>query len=150
MTLNIAILGTRGIPNNYGGFEQIAGYLSQGLTEKGHSVTVYNSHNHPYTKSTWNGTNIVHCYDPECIIGTAGQFIYDLNCILDARKKNFDIILMLGYTSSSIWKSLYPRNAIVITNMDGLEWQRTKYSKPVRQFLKYAEKLAVNSSRFHV
>jgi hypothetical protein len=34
--MKIAILGTRGIPNNYGGFEQFAEYLSVGLVEKGH------------------------------------------------------------------------------------------------------------------
>jgi glycosyltransferase involved in cell wall biosynthesis len=34
--------------------------------------------------------------------------------------------------------------------MDGLEWQRAKYSKPVRRFLKFAEKLAIKSSSFHV
>ena len=35
--MKIAILGTRGIPNNYGGFEQCAEYLSVGLVEKGQS-----------------------------------------------------------------------------------------------------------------
>lgn len=150
MKLKIAILGTRGIPNNYGGFEHIAGYLAKGLVEKGHEVTVYNSHKHPYQEKEWNGVRIIHCFDAEHLVGIAGQFIYDLNCIIDSRKRDYDILLMLGYTSSSVWGWLYPSRAIVITNMDGLEWQRTKFSKPVRNFLKYAEKLAVNSSRFHV
>lgn len=57
---------------------------------------------------------------------------------------------MLGYTSSSVWGFLYPRRSIVITNMDGMEWKRAKYSLPVRKFLKLAEKLAVLSSRFHI
>lgn len=148
--MKIAILGTRGIPNHYGGFEHIAGYLAKGLVEKGHDLTVYNSSQHPYKEKDWNGVQIVHCFDPEFLIGIPGQFIYDLNCILDARKKNYDIILMLGYTSSSIWSFLYPRKTAVITNMDGLEWQRTKYSKKARVFLKYAEKLAIQSSSFHV
>src|SRR5450755_386062 len=150
MELKIAILGTRGVPNNYGGFEHIAGYLSRGLVEKGHDVTVYNSSKHPYQANEWYGVHIKHCFDPEYLIGVPGQFVYDLNCIMDTRKKNFDIILMLGYTSSSIWGFLYPQKSIIITNMDGLEWQRTKYSKPVRGFLKFAEKLAVQSSRFHI
>lgn len=150
MRLKIAILGTRGVPNHYGGFEHIAGYLARGLVQKGHQVTVYNSSRHPYQKQKWHGVNIIHRYDPEHLIGVAGQFVYDLNCILDTRKKDYDIILMLGYTSSSIWSFLYPKKSIVITNMDGLEWQRTKYSKPVRRFLKYAERLAVQSSRFHI
>jgi glycosyltransferase involved in cell wall biosynthesis len=150
MGLKIAILGTRGVPNNYGGFEHIAGYLARGLVQKGHDVTVYNSSKHPYQKTEWHGVHIIHSFDPEYLIGVPGQFVYDLNCILDSRKRNYDIILMLGYTSSSVWGFLYPRKSIVITNMDGLEWQRTKYSKPVRSFLKIAEKLAVQSSRFHV
>ena len=145
--MNIAIIGTRGIPNFYGGFEQFAEYLSVGLVKKGHEVTVYNSHTHPFQEKVWNGVQIVHCKDPEDKIGTAGQFLYDLNCILDTRKKKFDIILQLGYTSSSIWGKLLPRKkSIIITNMDGLEWKRTKYSKKVQKFLLYAEKLGVKHS----
>jgi len=150
MKLRIAILGTRGIPNYYGGFEHISEYVSEGLVKRGHSVTVYNSHNHPYTKSSWNGVEIRHCYDPEYLIGTAGQFVYDLNCLLDARKRKYDVILMMGYTSSSVWGKLYPQNSAIITNMDGLEWKRSKYSKPVQSFLRYAEKLAVKHSQYYV
>src|SRR5690606_3672371 len=113
-----------------------------------HDVFVYNSSSHPYQDKTFNGVNIIHCYDPEDKIGTPGQFIYDLNCILDSRKRNFDILLQLGYTSNAIWYKLLPKNAIIITNMDGLEWKRSKYSKPVQKFLKYAEKLGVTSSDY--
>lgn len=150
MNLKIAILGTRGIPNYYGGFEHISEYVSEGLVKRGHSVTVYNSHNHPYTENNWNGVEIRHCYDPEYKIGTAGQFIYDLNCLLDARKRKYDVIMLMGYTSSSVWGSLYPKGSAIITNMDGLEWKRSKYSKPVQAFLRYAEKLAVKHSQYYV
>src|SRR5258708_1172732 len=108
MKLRIGILGTRGIPNHYGGFECFAEHLSQGLVKKGNEVFVYNSDNHPNQEKLWNGVHIVHCYDPEYLVGSAGQFIYDLNCIIDARKRNFDIWLFLGYTSSSVWGMLYP------------------------------------------
>ncbi|MEO5893979.1 MAG: DUF1972 domain-containing protein [Ferruginibacter sp.] len=145
--MKVAILGTRGIPNYYGGFEQFAEYLSLGLVEAGFDVTVYNSHTHPYQQSEWNGVKIVHCYDPENKLGTIGQFVYDFNCILDCRKRKFDIILQLGYTSSSVWYWLLPRrHSIIITNMDGMEWKRSKYSNNVKQFLKYAEVLAVKHS----
>ncbi len=144
--MKIAIIGTRGIPNHYGGFEQFAEYLSLGLVKKGHELWVYNSHLHPYQESTWNGVNIVHCKDWEDKIGTAGQFFYDLNCILDSRKRDFDIILQLGYTSSSIWGKALPKKPLIITNMDGLEWMRSKFSKKVQAFLKMAEKWAINTS----
>ena len=136
--MKLAILGTRGIPNYYGGFEQFAQYLSKEFTSKGHEVYVYNSSAHPYKEKVWNGVNIIHCKDPEDKIGTAGQFIYDLNCILDSRKREFDIILQLGYTSSSVWNWLFSKKPVIITNMDGLEWKRSKYSKLVQRFLFYA------------
>lgn len=146
--MKIAILGTRGIPNYYGGFEQFAEFFSVYLVEKGHEVFVYNSHNHPFLEKTFNGVNIIHQNDPEHKLGTFGQFVYDYNCIMDSRQRDFDIILQLGYTSNSVWFFLLPKKAIIITNMDGLEWKRTKYSKPVQQFLKFAERLAAISSDY--
>ncbi|OHX67010.1 DUF1972 domain-containing protein [Flammeovirga pacifica] len=148
--MKIAILGTRGVPNNHGGFEQFAEYLSKYLVEKGHDTYVYNSHDHPYQKTEWKGVKILHKYDPEYKIGTAGQFIYDFNCIKDARNRDFDIILQLGYTSSSIWGWYLPKKSIIITNMDGLEWKRSKYSPKVRKFLVYAESLAIKTSDYLV
>lgn len=148
--MKIAILGTRGVPNYYGGFEQFAEFFSVYLVEKGHEVYCYNSHDHPFQEKDFHGVNIIHKYDPEYKFGTFGQFIYDYNCIMDSRKRNFDIILQLGYTSNSIWHFLLPKKSIIITNMDGLEWKRTKYSRPVQQFLKFAERLAANSSDFLV
>ena len=144
--MKIAILGTRGVPNYYGGFEQFAEFFSVYLAEKGHEVYCYNSHNHPFQEKMFNGVHILHQHDPEYKFGTFGQFIYDYNCIMDARKRDFDIILQLGYTSNSIWFFLLPKKSIIITNMDGIEWKRSKYSKPVQQFLKFAERLAAISS----
>ncbi|NOJ75625.1 DUF1972 domain-containing protein [Empedobacter stercoris] len=144
--MKIAILGTRGIPNYHGGFEQFAEFFAVYLANQGEDVYVYNSSLHPYKKNTFNGVKLIHCKDPEDKMGTAGQFIYDLNCILDARKRSFDIILQLGYTSSTIWWWLMPKKAKIVTNMDGLEWKRSKYSKKVQHFLKYAEKLGAKHS----
>jgi glycosyltransferase involved in cell wall biosynthesis len=142
LSLKIGILGTRGIPNRYGGFEQCAEYLALGLVKKGHRVWVYNSHDHEYKGKNWNGVEIVHCFDPEYKLGTAGQFIYDLNCINDARKRNFDVLLQLGYTSNSIWYWRWPKYCKNVVNMDGLEWKRSKYSRKAQKFLKVAERWA--------
>ncbi len=146
--MRIGIVGTRGIPNHYGGFEQLAEFLSVELVKRGHEVWVYNSSLHPYKNSNFKGVNIISCYDPEDKIGTAGQFIYDFNCIIDSRNRNFEVLLQLGYTSSSIWNSLLPENSVILTNMDGMEWMRSKYSPFVQKFLMFAENWAVNSSRF--
>lgn len=144
--MKIGIIGTRGIPNQYGGFEQFAEFVAPELVRRGHEVVVYNSSLHPYKEKSWNGVRIVHRRDPENKLGSFGQFIYDLNCIWHSRSQKFDVILQLGYTSSSVWSFLFPRKAAVVTNMDGLEWMRSKYSKPVQSFLKKAEKWAALKS----
>ncbi len=144
--MKVAILGSRGIPNYYGGFEQFAEYFSIFLTQKGHEVYCYNSHNHPYQETIFKGVRLIHKYDPEYKYGTFGQFIYDYNCILDARQRNFDVILQLGYTSNSIWFFLLPKKSVIITNMDGIEWKRSKYNRIVQQFLRFAERLAAVTS----
>ncbi|MGE4346567.1 MAG: DUF1972 domain-containing protein, partial [Flavobacteriaceae bacterium] len=87
--MKIAILGTRGIPNYHGGFEQFAEFFSEYLANKDIDVSVYCSSTHLYKEITYRNIKLIHCYDPEYKIGTAGQFIYDLNCILDSRKRDF-------------------------------------------------------------
>lgn len=140
--MKIGILGTRGIPNVYGGFEQFAQYLALGLFRKGHEVYVYNSSDHPYREKDWNGIHIVHCSDWEKRIGTAGQFVYDLNCFRDASRRDYDILLQLGYTSSSVWHRLWPGKSVNVVNMDGLEWKRSKYNRFTQKFLRRAERWA--------
>jgi len=146
MKLRIGITGTRGIPNNYGGFEQFAQQLSADLVGKGHELFVYCSHTHPYKQEEWNGVKLIHCKDWEDKLGTAGQFFYDRNCLIDARKRNYDILLHLGYTSDSIWYRIWPKATVNIMNMDGLEWKRSKYNWLTRRFLKWAEKLAAKNA----
>jgi hypothetical protein len=141
--MKIGILGTRGIPNTYGGFEQFAQYLAEGLIERPYSLRLQFQHSLIQTTVLERSSNY-HCADPENRIGTAGQFIYDLNCLRDAGKRNFDILLHLGYTSNSVWHRYWPKNAINIINMDGLEWKRAKYNKLTQRFLKWAESLAAN------
>lgn len=143
--MRIGILGTRGIPNHYGGFEQWAEQLSKGLVERDCEVTVYNSHFHPYRKKDFKGIKIIHKWDPKNI-GLASQFIYDFLCVVNTRKQNFDTIIQLGYTTSSVWAWLLPKKAKVIYNMDGMEWKREKYKGILKSFLRYAEKLAVKHS----
>lgn len=142
----IAIIGTRGIPNQYGGFEQFAMFFSAYLAEQGYEVTVYNSSDHPYKEKSWKGVQIKTIWDPESVIGTAGQFIYDFLSIYHSRSQQYDVIFQLGYTSSSVWSWLFPKSSVLITNMDGLEWKRSKYSKSVQKFLKKAEKWAAMNS----
>lgn len=99
--MKIAFISTRGIPNNYGGFEQFAEYISVGLVRRGHEVVVYSPHFHPYREPDYKGVRIKHIYSPEKWMGSSvGSFFYDFLSLRDALKKEkFDIIYEAGYTS---------------------------------------------------
>lgn len=152
--MKIAFVSTRGIPNNYGGFEQFAEYISVGMAQRGHEVVVYSPKFHPYQESTYKGVRIKHIYSPETWIGSSvGSFFYDFASLRDALKKeDFDIIYEAGYTSiipAYIWFNVKKRKRpIFTTNMDGLENKRSKFSPMVRRFLDWEEKMAVKYSHY--
>lgn len=148
--MKIAILGTKGIPNQYGGFEQFAEYLSVGLVERGHEVTVYSPHFHPYKDKDFKGVKVKHVFCPENILGGGAHFIYDHLCLSDAYTHNdFDIIFEAGYASCAPSLQYFKskkRKPLVFTNMDGLEWRRNKWNRLVQKLTKRSEKLAVSQS----
>tara|TARA_B110000003_G_C16638570_1_gene529296 strand:+ start:148 stop:1254 length:1107 start_codon:yes stop_codon:yes gene_type:complete len=150
--MKIAILGTRGIPNNYGGFEQCAEYLSVGLVEKGHEVTIYSPQFHRYKEDYYKGVKIVRKYSPNRILGhSAANFIYDYLCFKDALSKNFDIILELGLITSSLSIILCRKgDATIVTNLDGLEWKRNKWNYFIQRITKSLEKYGVKYSDYLV
>lgn len=150
--MKIAILGTKGIPNNYGGFEQFAEYLSVGLVNRGHSVTVYNPNYHPYKESMFKGVNIKRVFSPEKYLGSAANFIYDHLCLKHALEQNFDVIYEAGYHSVAFSYVLLSvkkiRNPILITNMDGIEWKRSKWNRLTQKLIVELEKIAVKNSPY--
>ena len=152
--MKIAFISTRGIPNNYGGFEQFAEYISVGLAQRGHEVVVYSPKFHPYQEDTYKGVRLKHLYSPETWMGSSvGSFFYDFASLCDALKKeDFDIIYEAGYTSiipAYIWFNVRKRKRpIFTTNMDGLENKRSKFSPMVRRFLDWEEKMAVKYSHY--
>ena len=150
--MKIAFISVRGIPNNYGGFEQFTEYISIGLVKRGHEVTVYSPHYHPYQNKEYKGVKIKHIYSPEAWMGgSIGSFFYDFMSLKDALKReDFDIIYEAGYTSiipAFIWFDIKKvKGPIVVTNMDGLEYKRTKFNKWIRKFVFWEERMAVKHS----
>ena len=148
--MKIAILGTRGIPNHYGGFEQCAEYLSVGLVERGHQVSVYSPDFHSYKEDTYKGVKIIRKPGLKSFLGmSASNFIYDYICFKDAVNKDFDIILELGLITSALSVILCRhKNKLIVTNLDGLEWKRSKWNNIVQKITKALEKYGVKYSDY--
>lgn len=145
--MKIAILGTRGIPNSYGGFEQCAEKLSCLFVKKGHEVTVYNPTDHGYEKDSLNGVKIARFFSNEKKLKFLNVFIFDCLCLKHALRQQFDIILELGYHPAALYYYLNKNNkSKILTNMAGMEWWRSKWNYWTRKLIKYCEKLAVRKS----
>lgn len=145
--MKIAILGTRGIPNRYGGFEQCAEKVAQYWKEKGHDVTVYSPPGNPYTKELWKGVKIKKIFFKESKLEFLNLFFYDFLSLKDAVNRDFDIILELGYSPCALFYYLKKKKVVkIVTNMDGFEWKRSKWNYLIKKFLKFTERLAVKKS----
>lgn len=152
--MKIAILGTKGIPNNYGGYEQFAEYCSRLLVERGHEVTVYNPSFHPYRESKLGQVAIIRKFSPEKWMGGAANFIYDYLCLRDALRRDFDVIYEAGYHSVAVSLKILGvkklRKPVVVTNMDGLEYKRSKWSRFTQGLIRVLEKIAVKESPYMI
>lgn len=137
----LAILGTRGIPAKHGGFESFAEKLSQYMVERGWQVTVYcqESTGARVWEDYWNGVRLIHV--PVKREDAVGTVIFDWKSTrLAAREKG--TVLTLGY-NTAVFSALYRlRRRTNLINMDGLEWQRKKWSTPQRAWLWLNERCA--------
>ena len=128
--VKIAILGSRGIPAQYGGFETIAEELSIGLAERGFEVYVSCESRKLLSESSGEYKNVKLLYIPiiRSVRSFSEPFIYDLLSVLRSTP-SVNVIYMLGH--SSVLTLLIPRifKKIVIVNVDGLESKRRKYNR---------------------
>ena len=143
---SIAIIGSRGIPNNYGGFEYFTEVLSQNLVKKG--CTVHVSCEHPGEKNcsdTHNGVKLFYFpikHPKSPFMGMVYEVVYDVYSLFIASFK-VDQIYMLGYSAALFFfiPKLFGKKLYL--NPDGLEWKRSKFTSYVKLLLKINEKMGV-------
>lgn len=135
--LSLAILGTRGIPARYGGFETFAEQLAIRLVKRGIQVTVYAEADQVGLPDTWHrGVKVRHIHRPSW--GPASVIAYDCRCLWDAHGGH-DIVYMLGYGAAwACWLSRL-RGQRIWLNVDGLEWARSKWNWMARAYLRSME-----------
>jgi glycosyltransferase involved in cell wall biosynthesis len=135
----LAILGSRGIPARYGGFETFVAELAPRLVARGIEVTVFCEGARGKKPSELGGVRLE--YARAWAPGPLRTLQYDARCLLAALRR-FDVVYMLGYGSSPF--CVLPRlfGKQVWINMDGLEWRRSKWGLPARAWLWTMERAA--------
>ncbi len=139
--MRLAIVGIRGIPNNYGGFETLAEYLVEYLSDD-FDITVYcSSIDMESNLKTYKGANLI--YIPVSSHGAYG-IIYDSIALFKAVSKH-DKVLFLGFGGGFAIPFLRKHRSKIILNIGGLDWKRNKWSQFARRLIKKAEKLLVKN-----
>ncbi len=125
--MKIAIMGIRGIPASYGGFETLAEELAPRIVKKGHAVTVYGrSSIIKYKSEYYKGVmlkilpTISHKY--------LDTVFHTFLCILHSLFKKYDVVLICNAANSVF--SFIPRltGKKVVVNVDGIERKRKKWN----------------------
>lgn len=151
--LEIAILGTRGIPGRYGGFETFAEELSVRLAERGHQITVYCRSGiapnggapigvAPNAPEIYRGVQLVHL--PAIHHKYAETLSHTLLSAVHALFQRYDIVYVCNSANAPICWIPWMRRQQVVLNVDGLEWQRAKWGRLARRYYRWAAKHAAH------
>ena len=118
--MKIAILGTRGVPPSYGGFETFAAELGTRLVARGHELTVYCRALSSTT--TWNGIHRIVL--PAMRHKYFETVSHTLLSALDALRRPFDAILLCNAANAFVLPLLRAARFPVAINVDGIERRR--------------------------
>lgn len=147
--VKVAIIGTVGVPANYGGFETLAEHLIDQMAVT-HDITVYCSgkaYPKKERKSTYKSAKLK--YIPLEANGIQ-SIIYDTWSIIHSLFKS-DVLLVLGVAGAWILPLVrLLTNKKVIISIDGIEWKRDKWNLLAKCYLFWAESLAVRYSHVDI
>ena len=139
--MRIAILGTRGIPASYGGFETFAEHLSTRLVARGHDVTVYGrAHYVSPRQLEFHGVKLKVL--PTIRHKYLDTVVHTLLSAVHAMFGKFDAVLICNAANSPFVPLLRLTGTPVAINVDGLEHQRKKWNWLGRRYYLLAEKLS--------
>jgi rhamnosyltransferase len=150
---NVYIIGSKGIPSNYGGFETFV----DKLTEKKQSGNIQYHvacMGKDYSEFYYNNARCFNVKVPE--IGSAKAVIYDVlalkKCIehiVENKIENAIVYILacrIGPFIGYYKRKLKKLGAVVYVNPDGHEWKRSKWNAAIKRYWKYSERLMVKQA----
>jgi glycosyltransferase involved in cell wall biosynthesis len=140
-SLRIAMLGTRGVPASYSGFETCAEELGARLVGRGHEVTVYCRVPHiTHAGAAYRGMRLVKL--PTIRSKHLDTIVHALLSSLHAIPRRYDVALYFNVGVSPV--TWIPRLAgqRVVLNVDGLDWKRKKWGRLARAYIRACERWA--------
>ncbi len=139
----IGILGTRGIPARYGGFETACETIAFGLRKSGFNVVVAceKIEKSALKPDEYRGIHLVY-FSLRDSLRPLSEVLYDVRSLIKLTPK-VDAVYMLGYGAGIFfWIPRLLRKTLVV-NSDGMEWMRPKFGRVSRLLLRISERFAL-------
>lgn len=142
--LTIAMIGTRGVPAAYGGFETAIEEVGRRLVDRGHDVVVY-TRGSEFNDREYLGMRIVHLPAvPQKQLETPSHTaISAVHAVLGPKP---DVAFVFNAANSPFVPVLRARGIPVALHMDGLEWRRSKWGPRGRAYYRWAEQRGVRTA----
>jgi glycosyltransferase involved in cell wall biosynthesis len=131
--LRIAMLGSRGIPHTYSGYEAFLGEVGPRLVERGHEVIVYCRRSlFRERPKTYKGVRLI--YLPGLETKTMGTLTHTLVSMGDVLFRRVDVIFVVNVVNSffCVLPRMLGKNVAI--NVDGLDWKRGKWGRLGRKY----------------
>ena len=139
--LSVALIGSRGIPGRYGGYETLMEELAVRLLARGFRVTVYcRSHSTPRSLRSWRGADLVVL--PTLRTKHLDTPIHTLLSCLHAAAAGFDAALVVNSANALFLPLVRLAGTPVALNVDGIEKRRAKWGAFGRGVYALSERLA--------
>lgn len=141
--MDIAFLGTRGVPAHYGGFETAIEEIGQRLVARGHRVTVYCRRSEEPAPSHHLGMRLVHlpAIHRKSLETLSHTFLSALHLV--ASRRRHDAVFVCNAANAPFLPLLRLGKAPIAVHVDGLEWKRAKWQGIGRRYYRVVESLSV-------
>lgn len=139
--MKIALIGTRGVPAHYGGFETAVEEVGARLVASGHEVVVFCRGEGP---QEYRGMQLVHL--PALKKRSLETLSHTALSVIHRSLVGVDAAILFNAANSPFLPILRARRIPVATHVDGLEWRRSKWGPAGRRYYRIAESLAVRWS----
>lgn len=126
---SVAIIGTRGYPSYYGGFETAVRKLAPFLADRGWNVTVYGRTGSTLDDDPQRHSRVVTRVTRGLETKSLSTLSYGLSASLDAVRRKPDVALVMNVANGYFLPMLKARGIPSLVNVDGIEWDRAKWGR---------------------
>jgi glycosyltransferase involved in cell wall biosynthesis len=125
----VAIVGTRGYPSYYGGFETAVRKLAPYLVDHGWDVTVYSRPGAVAQDDPARDLRVKTVYTAGLETRSLSTLSYGLTAFIDIFRKKPDVVLVMNVANGFFLPIARLRGVPTAVNVDGMEWKRAKWGK---------------------